>query len=178
MKKTFPIFLLLISIFSCSKNDFYDTKLYFVTDKEIYRVNNSFKLTIFIYPTKKEKTIRFNKNLNNLNISFMSTKEQLGFNQELKKHFIEGPRLFGDDSKYIDEYIISMKKPFKKTLNGTITELKNKIVIKIPELKISDSIDKSILIKNNRIIIKGNCRSVYGSEVKSFIPKGIQILIE
>ena len=178
MKNAITIFLLLILVFSCSRNDFSDTKLHFETDKETYRVNDNFELTIIVYPTKEEKTIRFNKNLNNLNISFISREEQLGFHQELKKRFIEGPSIFGDDSEYIVEYVITMKKPFKKTFNGTITELENKIIFEIPELKISDSIDKSNLLEHPTITIKGNCRTVYGAEENSFIPKEIKILIE
>jgi len=178
MKNIITSFLFLLLAFSCSKNDFLDTKLLFETDKETYLINDKFELKIFVYPTKADKTIRFNKNLNNLNITFLSTEEQPEFHQELKKHFIEGPSLFGNDSLYIDEYIISKENPFEKTFYGTISESKNKIIFEIPELKTSNTIDKSILIKNPTITIKGNCRAVYGGEEQPFIPKEIKILIE
>lgn len=170
--------ILLILVFSCSKNDFVDTELNFEIDKETYRVNDTFELTIVISPIQKEKTIRLYKNLSNLDISFESTEEQLGFNQELKKRFIEGPPIFGDDSEYVDKFDITKETPFEKILYGTISELKDKIVFEIPELKISNGIDKSILLKNPTITIEGNCRTVYGGGVESFIQKEIKILIE
>ena len=178
MKNLLTILLVLILVFSCSKNDFIDTELNFEIDKETYRVNDTFELKIIISPIEKEKTIRMYKNLSNFDISFESTEKQLGFNQELKKRFIEGPPIFGDDSEYIDKFDITKETPFEKILYGTISELKDKIVFEIPELKISNGIDKFVLLKNSTIIIEGNCRTVYGGGGKSFIQKEIKILIE
>ena len=178
MKNTLTIFLLSILAFSCTKNDFENTNLNLEFDKETYQSNDNFELTIQIYPTESEKSIRLYKNLNNIEISFLSKAEQLGFNQELKKRFIEGPSLTGDDSEYIDEYTITKEKPYEKKLLGTISELENEIVFEIPELKLKDKIDKSILLDNPTILIKGNCRTIYGIEGKPFKPKEIKLVLE
>lgn len=176
MKKIINFIIISISFFSCSTNSFSDTKLLLETNKDTYHINEKFELTITIYPKKKKKTIRFYKNFKNLNISFIPLEQE--FNKELKNHFIEGPRLFGNESEYIDEYTVTEKKPFKKTLYGTISETKTKILIEIPELKLNERLDKSILLENPKIIIKGNCRTVYGSKEESFISKKIEILIK
>ena len=145
---TISLLLLLILVFSCSKNDFENTNIYLEIDKETYHLNENFKLTIKVYPTEAKKNIRFYKDLNNIEISFISKAEEFGFNQELKKRFIEGPSIFGDDSEYIDVYTISKEKPFQKTFLGTISESENEIVFEIPELNIKSKIDKTYLLKN------------------------------
>jgi hypothetical protein len=112
MKNTLTIFLLSILAFSCKKNDFENTNLILEFDKETYQSNDNFELTIQIYPTESEKTIRLYKNLNNIEISFLSKAEQFGFHQVLNERFIEGPSLTGGDSEYMDEFTISKEKPF------------------------------------------------------------------
>ena len=178
MKNILTIFLISILAFSCSKNDFENTNLYLEFDKEAYQANDNFELTIRIVPIEAEKTIRLYKNLNNIEISFLSKAEQLGFNQELKKRFIEGPSLTGDDSEYVDEFTISKEKPFEKKLLGIISESENEIVIEISDLNIKNKIDKTYLLDNPNILIKGNCRTVYGIEGKPFEPTEIKIKVE
>lgn len=178
MKNTLAIFLLSILAFSCSKNDFENTNLYLDFDKETYQSNDNFELTIKVYPTEAEKTIRFYKDLNNINISFSPKAEEFEFHQELKKRFIEGPPLFGDDSEYIDEYTISKEKPFEKIFLGTISESVNEIVFEIPELNIKNKIDKNFILKNQIILIKGNCRTIYGGKNKHFMSKEIKVELE
>jgi len=154
MRNLLTIFLLLILVFSCSKNDFENTNLYLEFDKETYNINENFKLTIKVYPTEAKKTVRFYKDLDNIEISFLSKTYEFGFNQELKKRFIGGPPIFGDDSEYIDEYTISKEKPFEKTLLGAISESENEIVFEIPELSIKSKIDKTFLLENPTVLIK------------------------
>jgi hypothetical protein len=178
MKNSLTISLLLILAFSCSKNDFENTDPYLEFDKETYRLNDNFELTIKVYPNETEKTIRFHKDLNNIEISFLPKVEQLGFDQILKERFIEGPRLIGHDNEHIDQYTITKEKPFKKKFLGFISELENKIVFQIPELEIKDKIDKSFLLENPTVLIKGNCRTVHGIEGKPFFPKEIKVLLE
>lgn len=178
MKNILTYSLFLILTFSCKSNDFSDTEMYFVTDKKTYRVNNNFEITVLISPENGEKKIRIFKNLNNLKISFHLKNGELGFSQELKKHFIEGPSLTGDDSEYIDEYAISKTQPFKKTFKGTISENNEKIVFKIAELNITDSLEKSELYKSSTITIKGNCHTVYSGIEENFISKDIKLLID
>ena len=172
--------LLLFFAFSCNynENDFSDTERHFETDKEIYRVNDNFELTVVVTPKSGEKNIRILKNLNNIKITFSTRQGELGFSQELKKHFIEEPSITGDDSKYIDKYTISKSQPLKKTFKGTITETAEKIIFKIPELKLTDSITKSGLHKKDTIIITGNCSSVYSGIEENITPKEIEIITE
>ncbi|MBT8385760.1 MAG: hypothetical protein KJO83_08600, partial [Bacteroidia bacterium] len=153
IKNILTFSLLLILTFSCNKNDFSDTEMYFTTDKETYRTNDNFEITVVVSPKNREKKIRVFKNLNNLKISFHS-KVGLGFTQELKTHFLEGPSLTRDDSEYIDEYTISKTQPFKMSFKGTISERNQKIIFEIPELKVTDSIKKSELLINPAISIK------------------------
>ena len=178
MKNILTYYLLLIFTFSCNSNDFSDTEMYFVTDKETYNVNDTFEITVVISPRNGEKKIRILKNLNNLKVSFHLKNGELGFSQELKKRFIEGPSLTGDDSEYIDEYTISKTQPFQKSFKGTVSGNKENIVFKIAELNITDSLEKSELIKNPTITIKGNCQTVYSGIEESFIPKDIKLLID
>jgi len=178
MKNKLTYFLLLILTFSCNKNDFSETEMYFTTDKETYKTGDGFEITLLIYPKDGEKKIRILKNLNNVKISFHSNVEVSGFSQELKKYFIEGPSLTQDESEYLDEFTISNTKPFKKTFKGKISENKQKIILEIPELKISDSIEKSKLLVNPKITIKGNCHTVYSGIQENFTPKDIQIVIK
>ncbi|PKQ46302.1 hypothetical protein [Confluentibacter flavum] len=178
MKNVLAYSLLLILTFSCNSNDFSDTEMYFQTDKEAYRLNDDFEITVVIFPKNGENKIRIFKKFNNLKISFHLKNSESEFSQELKKHFIEGPSLTGDDSKYIDEYTISQTQPFKKSFKGTISENEGIVVFKIPELNISESIEKSELFENPEIIITGNCHTVYSSIQEDFIPKDIKILID
>ena len=120
MKNSITSFLLLILVFSCSKNDFLDTKLRFETDKETYLTNDKFELKIFVYPTKEDKTIRFNKNLNNLNITFFSTEEHSEFHQELKKHCDSGQMAMMKKGKSTEQIL---KKKWNK--NGLQHGIKN-----------------------------------------------------
>lgn len=177
MKNPIIVLLVLILVNSCSRNDFKDTQLIFETDKETYQLNDKFELTFLISPINKQKTIRLFKDLKNIKISFVSTQEHAEFDQKLKKRFVEGPPLFGDDSEYIDEFTITKEKPFVKTLYGTISELNGKIVFEIPELNVSNSINKSTLLKNPNITIKGVCKTIYGGD-ESFNKKEVKILIE
>ena len=159
MKNKVFIFLLLILAFGCANNDFSNTNSYFETDKETYHINDSFKLTLFVSPIEGEKTIRFFKNFSNINVSFISVENQYGFHQELKKRFIEFPIETNDESENVDEYFISKTKPFKKTFIGTISEFNGNVIIQIPELKTSDTID---LIKHPYIGVKGSLKTVNG----------------
>ena len=177
--KNIPAYsLLLILTISCNSNDFSDTERYFVTDKETYGINDNFEITVVVSPENGEKKIRFLKNLNNLNISFSLKEEESVFSQELKRRFIEGPNITGDDSDYLDEFTISKTQPFKKTFKGTISETKQKIIFEIPELNIKDSIEKSELLKNSTITITGNCHTVYSGIEENFKSKDIKILIK
>lgn len=135
-------------------------------------------MTIRIVPIEAEKTIKIYKNFNNIEISFLSKVDQLGIHQVFKKTFIEGPNLTEDNSEYIDEFTTTREKPFKKTLLGTIYASENEIIFEISDLKIMDKIDKSYLLKNPNILVKGNCRTVYGVEGKLFEIKEFKILVE
>jgi hypothetical protein len=178
MKNTLKIFLILILTFSCSKNDFENTNLYLEFDKEIYKSNDNFELTIRIVPIEAEKTIRLYKNLNNIEVSFLSKAKQLAFYQELNTRFIEGPIPNKDESEYIDEFTISKEKPFEKKLFGSISESENKIVFEIPDLQKTYEIDKSSLLENPNVLIKGNCRTIFGIGVEPFEPNEIKIKVE
>ncbi|WP_200979156.1 hypothetical protein [Echinicola sp. 20G] len=178
MKKLLSYSLLLILTFSCNANDFSDTEMYFETDKETYSPNEKFEIIVNISPKQGEKKIRILKNFNNIKISFYTEDGNLGFSEILKDKFIEGRSLFEDESKYIDEFIISKSEPFNKAFEGSITESKKKIFFEIPELNIKDSLNKSELINNPTIIIKGNCSSVYNGIEEVFAQKEIKILID
>ena len=178
MKNKLTYFLLLILTFSCNKNDFSDTEMRIVTDKETYGINDNFELTVMISPKSGEKKIRILKNLNNIKISFHSKTGELGFSQELRKHFIEGPSLNGDDSEYIDEYSISDSEPYKKTFKGIISEHNDGIVFEIPELNIKNIIEKSELLENPLVVINGNCYTVYNGIEENFQPKEIKLMIK
>ena len=173
-------FLLLFFALGCNynENDFSDTERHFETDKEIYKVNDNFQLTVLVTPKREEKNIRILKNLNNIKITFSTKQGELGFSQESKKHFIERPSSKGDDSKYIDEYTISKSQPFKKTFKGTITETAEKLIFKIAELNLTDSVSKSGLDKKSTIIIKGDLSSVYSGIEENIKPKEIEIITE
>lgn len=178
MKNKLIYFLLLILAFSCNKNDFSDTEMRFVTDKETYEINDNFELTVMISPKRGNKKIRILKNLNNIKISFQSKAGELGFSQELKKHFIEGASLTGDDSEYIDEYSISNSEPYEKTFNGIISENNSGIVFEIPELNVKDILEKSELLDNPLVAINGNCYTVYSGIEEDFELKEIRLIIK
>ncbi|WP_067145117.1 hypothetical protein [Pseudotamlana agarivorans] len=178
MKNILTILLFSILAFSCSKNDFENTKLYWELDKETYQSTDNFELIIRVYPTEAEKTIRFYKDLNNIEISFVPNVEEFKSREELKKRFIEGPPIFGDDSEYINEYTISKEKPFEKIFLGTISESIDDIVFEIPELNIKNKIEKFFIQKNPNILIKGKCSTVYGGKDKPFMSKEIKIILE
>lgn len=178
MKNIITYSFLLFFAFSCNKNDFSDTEMYLVTDKELYKINDKFELSVIVSPKSKEKKIRVFKNLNNLKISFHPKSKELIFSQELKKHFIEGPSLTKNESDYIDEFIISKKQPFQKKFKGIISEIKEKIIFEIPELNITDSIEKSEFLLNPKINIKGSFHTIYSRIEENFKPKDIEILLE
>ena len=175
IKSNIHLFLILISIFSCSKDDFSNTQIGIETDKENYSVNDTFQLKIIIKPTIAEKTIRFYKDFHNLSISFISREEQLGFHQELKKSFIEGPSPTQDETEYIDDFVITKEKPFVKAFAGKISELNDKIVVEIPELNLSESLTKSYLLKDPTVMIEVKCRAVFGIEEQRANPVEIQL---
>ncbi|WP_209332091.1 hypothetical protein [Lunatimonas salinarum] len=178
MKNFLTIFLISILGVSCSKNDFKNTNLYLEFDKEEYQSNDNFELTIRIVPIENEKTIGIYKNLNNIEISFLSKGEQFGFHQVLNERFIEGSSMSGDDREYIEEFTISKDKPFEKKLFGKISESENEIIFEISELKLTKKINKNDLIEDQNILVKGICRTVYGIEGKSFEVKELKIRVE
>ena len=178
MKNIFTYTLLLILTFSCNQNAFSDTEMFFLTDEASYRVNDNFEITAIVSPKSGEKKIRIKKNLDNLKISFHASSTEQEFSQELKKNFIEGPSLTTDESQYIDEFTISKTQPFKKTFKGLISESKESIILEIPELNIIDSVAKSELLVNPKIIIKGNFQTIFSVKEEYFTPKDINILIE
>ncbi|SEQ85294.1 hypothetical protein SAMN05421824_2490 [Hyunsoonleella jejuensis] len=171
------IFLLFILFLGCSRNDFSETKFNIETDKETYSIGDKFQFKLIISPFKEEQTIRFYKTFSNVDFSFVITDLEYNSSQELKKYFIEGPSLFEDNDEYIDEYTITTEEPFKKTFYGTISELENKIVFEIPELKLRNQIEKYLLKENDVITIEGSCRTVYGSGEKAFTKK-VRLLLE
>ncbi|WP_298495219.1 hypothetical protein [uncultured Algibacter sp.] len=178
MKNALRYFLLLILVSSCSKNDFSETKRFIEIDKDLYQINDIFEITILVYPEKEGKTIRFFKDYSNLDISFSIKKEEVGFNQELKKRFIEGPRIFGIDNDIINEYLITNTHPFEKKFKGQIFEQNGEIIFEIPKLNLSKSIDKTLLDNNSLIRITAYCETVYTSYKEYFIPKDIKIKLE
>ena len=175
MKKTLIYLTLFILVFSCAKNDFIQTKRLLKTDKEVYLVDDTFELTILVYPEKGDKTIRFFKDYSNINISFSLKKEPDSFHQELRKRFVEGPSLFRNDGDFIDKYNITNNEPFEKKLKGYISEQKGKIIFNIPKLNLSDSIDISLINQKPIIKIDGYCETVNTSYQEYFIPKDIKI---
>tara|TARA_R110002126_G_scaffold259518_1_gene402472 strand:- start:1363 stop:1902 length:540 start_codon:yes stop_codon:yes gene_type:complete len=178
MKKIIS-FLILMSLFNnCNKNDFLDTELKLETDKKSYYINEKIELKIIVSTNENKKKIRFEKDFNNIDINFNTPEIQNSFHQVLKQKFIEFPS--SSEKKKIDitEIEITKNKPFEKKFIGTISELKNNIVIEIKELKIKETISKTVLIKNPRVIIEGNCRNIFEIDENVFIPKEIEILIE
>jgi len=153
--------------------------MYFETDKQVYKTNDKFELTLFIHAEEEEDIkVRFFKDYRNIDISFISLKNENEFAQKLSKTFIEGPSLFGNNDELIDEYIVTSDKPFIKIFTGKIVETNDQISLKIPELNISNHIDKSVLIKNPTITIKGSCRTIYSSEIKQIPNKEFNVLIK
>ncbi len=171
-------FLLLLSLFfGCSKSDFSEANLSFETNKERYKFNDDFELTIIVNSLKEdEQIIRFYKDFSNIHISFLWHEDDYGFNQELKKRFIEGPSLFGNDDDLYESYTISKQNPFKKTFKGSFTELNDTIIVAIPELKVITQIAKTILINNPRLTIEGSCSSVNGGSIQEFTMKDIDLV--
>lgn len=174
MKKIIIVFFLVLS--SCSKNNFLNTELIMMTDKQSYLINDKFELKIFVYPLEGEKSIKFYKNFSNLKLSFFSKEEKTSNEEKLITNFIEGPS--EDDIKYFNEYKITEEKPFIKVLKGIISQPESKIVFEIPELSISDSIMKSSIKENSSITIKGFCESVYGATENRYTLNEIEILIK
>ncbi len=179
IKNLSTIFLPLILAFSCSKDDFENTQAYLEFDRETYHLNDTFELTIKVYPTETEETVRFHQDFRNIEISFFSKEtSQPGLTVILKERFIEKPNLATDDGESISQYTITKEKPFEKRFMGSISEVGDKIVFDIPELKINDKIDKSLLLENPTILIKGVCRTVYGIEGKAFLTKEIKVVLD
>ena len=185
MKHILFYLLTITSILSCKTDSFSETERYFITDKDVYETNDNFELTVIIVPKNEEKIIRFYKTFSNLRIYFSIINKQKGIysenNMQLKKYFVEGPSIFGNDEQYIAEHVISKQNPFKKTFIGKISELKNKIIIEIPELNTRKSFDKSKFDEYSEISIQGYCTPINaknGTFEEFFIPKDIKILIE
>lgn len=185
MKNILLYFLILTSILSCKTDSFSNTEKFFITDKDVYEIGENFELKVFIISENEEKTIRFYKTFSNLRIYFSLINEQKGILSEnslqLKKYFIEGPSIFGNDEKYITDYKISKNEPFEKIFTGKVSELKNKIVIEIPELKVKKIFNKSEFDEFSEISIQGYCLPINaqnGSSEEYFKPKNIKVLIE
>jgi hypothetical protein len=112
MKNILTSSLILVLFISCNHNDFSNTKKYFTTNKDTYRIGDSIEFTVLITHLQKEKTIRF-----------------------LKK-------------------------------------------FEIPELKITDSIKKSVLKVKPIITLQGYCKSIYEGTKGYFIQKDVNIDFE
>ncbi|MHC2991129.1 hypothetical protein OB13_05850, partial [Pontibacter sp. HJ8] len=69
MKNIFLIITAFFMLTSCQTDNFNDTKRYFITDKNSYRIGEEIELTAVI-KSDKEKEIRFYDNFKNLEISF------------------------------------------------------------------------------------------------------------
>ncbi len=172
MKYLLPCFLLLI--FACTSNDFSDTEMSFETDKKNYKIGDSFEISIVISPLKKEKEIQFFNDFRNLNIYFSVKDQENAISLLLKQKMIEKP----NRNDIINKYIITKEQPFKKTFVGKIYEKNDKIYFKIPDLKIREKFDKSLLLKIPIVTIQGSCRSVSEASSLDFTPKDIKIDFE
>ena len=178
MKNILTSSLILVLFISCNHNDFSNTKKYFTTNKDTYRIGDSIEFTVLITPLQKEKTIRFRKKFENLKLSFAYGQKEISLHEVLKEPFIEVRKIKENESSYFDKYIITENKPFKKTFKGNIYESKTNIYIKIPELEITDSIKKSVLKVKPIITLQGYCKSIYEGTKEYFIQKDVNIDFE
>ena len=165
-------------LWSCSSDNFYETKRYFETDKESYQVGDEIKLTVFIAPENDEKEIRFYDNFKNLQISFslMNNLKEIHNGSWTKRSY----EFLNDTST--TKFYITKNKPFEKTFVGRISETDTEIIIEIPELNFKDGLPKSDFDKNTKVRIHGLCDPIdpeIGASIEEFIKvKDIRILTE
>ncbi|WP_339716840.1 hypothetical protein [Cyclobacterium amurskyense] len=168
MKNTILLLFITLLLWSCTSDNFYETKRYFETDKESYDVGDEFKLTVFIVPEKEEKQIRLYDNYKNLQISFALMNSEKGIHNG---SWTKRSNKFLNDTS-TTELKITEKNPFEKTFMGRISESDTEIVIEIPELNFRDGLPKSDFDENTVVRIHGLCNPInpeIGASIEEFI---------
>lgn len=149
MKNT--IFLSIISsvliLTSCNSDNFYNTKRFIDTDKNIYCIGDSISVTINIMPLKVDsKEIRVFSDLRNIKL-FPYSKSAV-----ISTNFYEF-----DKSGEINTIVITRDNYFSKTLKGIIQTDEDKIIINFDNYSNNIVLNKSVYEESPDLAIGGIC---------------------
>lgn len=155
MTKLKYCFLFFIFQTSCQTDDFSETERIIITDKNSYDIGDTIRLTLKIIPKREKKKIRIYENHKNLEVSFALINQKTGVHNE------EWSERSGNNlpESTIKTLLISKVKPFEKTFRILVSAKDEKVILKIPELKMRAEYDLERL-KNDTLRIHGFCRPI------------------
>lgn len=155
------LLLLLFCVLLQSCDDFEGTKRFFSTDKEVYEAGDTLRLTLNI-TSEKEKKIRVYKNLKNIEIDclfeFLDTID--GEISQTVNGLERVSALKREDEIAI--YYLSPEKPFKKTIEGFVSEDENNFEINFKEYGLKILISKEKYNQSISFGFDGLCLAING----------------
>lgn len=161
---------ILLILTSCNSDNFYNTKRFIETDKNMYCIDDSISVTINIMPLKVDsKEIRVFSDLRNIKL-FPYSKSAV-----ISTDFYEF-----DKTGEINTIVITKDDYFSKTLKGIIQTDEDKIIISFANYSNSIILNKSVYEESPDLAIGGICLPIKpepGAEPEeTFIQKRIAIV--
>lgn len=151
-KKIIVMFIVSILFTSCFESDnFINTERVILTDKEMYRIGDTLKITLKVTPKEKQKKIKVYENFKNIKFFFSLSDTD-------NNKFVENTSQDNLIDTDIMELNITKENPLIVNYNGIISEAENKIIIDFSEIDFQISFEKSFFQKKDSYLkIHGIC---------------------
>ena len=170
-KKSLAISMLVVGVlFSCTSDNFDQTRRLLKTDKIVYSIGDDIVLDVVI-TSDVEKQIYFYDDFHNLQI-WSSVIDQCDSNStgwcKKKTHFVENKQ---NKSEGISTYRLDRSSQFLKSLICKTEEHGEQVVFSIPELEYRAVYLKSDFTKNSKLRIHGLCIPVnpsFNSSIEAY----------
>lgn len=141
---------MLLIVFSCKSDNFYDTDRKLSTDKTTYNIGDEIKIKMKIIPQKNKKEIRIYENYKNIDFSFSIINDQKNIYNGYWSN-TSGKNLPLSDIK---ELTITKDDPFIVEYTGKIGVEKENVYILFPKLNNYKVIFKKEIFRDGNTLIR------------------------
>lgn len=156
--KSLTFFFLLIFFGSC--DNYSDTKIFFSSDKEEYKIGNDLVLTLNMIPVNEKKRVKLYSDLSNIDINgIFKFKRNPGESMEYRYEKVK-KTITTEEYPRIISYYISPKDPLKFDLKGKITENDTSYIIHFASIKTKYFINKKKYSDAETFGFEGFCEPV------------------